>query len=175
MATQNPIEQEGTYPLPEAQVDRFMLKVKVDYPTKEEERRILDRMIEDPVIEVEPVITLDELRQLRESVRLVYTDDKVKDYIVNLVHATRSPAAAGMKDFADLIDYGASPRATIYLAQAARGYAFLRGRGYVTPEDVKIMAHDVLRHRIGTSYEAEAEEIDSDDLVQRLLDHVEVP
>ena len=175
MATQNPIEQEGTYPLPEAQIDRFMLKVKVDYPTKEEERGILDRMMEDPDIDVQAVMSLDELRQLRESVRLVYVDDKIKDYIVNLVHATRAPAAAGMADFADLVDYGSSPRATIYLAQTARAYAFLRGRGYVTPEDVKVMAHDVLRHRIGTSYEAEAEEITSDDLVQRLLDHIEVP
>ena len=175
MATQNPIEQEGTYPLPEAQIDRFMLKVKVDYPTKEEERGILDRMMEDPDIEVQAVMSLEDLRQLRESVRLVYVDDKIKDYIVDLVHATREPAAAGMADFADLVDYGSSPRATIYLAQTARAYAFLRGRGYVTPEDVKVMAHDVLRHRIGTSYEAEAEEIDSDDLVQRLLDQVEVP
>ena len=175
MATQNPIEQEGTYPLPEAQIDRFMLKVKVDYPTKEEERRILDRMMEAPHIEVQAVMGLEDLRQLRESVRLVYVDDKIKDYVVDLVHATREPAAAGMADFADLVDYGSSPRATIYLAQTARAYAFLRGRGYVTPEDVKVMAHDVLRHRIGTSYEAEAEEIDSDDLVQRLLDQVEVP
>ena len=175
MATQNPIEQEGTYPLPEAQIDRFMLKVKVDYPTREEERLILDRMMEEPDIEVNAVVTLDDLRQLRESVRLVYTDDKIKDYIVNLVQATRTPADAGIADFAELIDYGSSPRATIYLAQAARAYAFLRGRGYVTPEDVKTMAHDVLRHRIGTSYEAEAEEIGPDDLVQRLLDHVEVP
>ena len=175
MATQNPIEQEGTYPLPEAQIDRFMLKVKVDYPSKEEERQILDRMMEDPKIEIEPVIGVDDLLQLRDSVRLVYTDDKIKDYIVNLIHATRAPVEAGMEDFADLVDYGSSPRATIYLAQAARAHAFLRGRGYVTPEDVKIMAQDVLRHRIGTSYEAEAEEIDSDELVRRLLDHVEVP
>ena len=175
MATQNPIEQEGTYTLPEAQVDRFMLKVKVDYPTRDEERQILERMMEDRDQALEPVMELDDLRRLRESVRLVYTDDKIKDYIVDLVQATREPAAAGLADLAPLIDYGASPRATLFLARAARAHAFLRRRGYVTPEDVKAVGPDVLRHRVATSYEAEAEEIDSEGIVARLFDHIEVP
>ena len=175
MATQNPIEQEGTYPLPEAQIDRFMLKVVVGYPTRADERAILERMMEDAQIPVDPVIGIDEVRALREAVRLVYVDEKIKDYIVDLVQATREPAAAGLEEMADLVEYGSSPRATLFLARAARAHAFLRRRGYVTPEDVKAVGPDVLRHRIVASYEAEAEEIDSDQLVQRLFDHVEVP
>jgi len=175
LATQNPIEQEGTYPLPEAQIDRFMLKVKVGYPTRDEERQILERMMEDRELPLEPVVGLDDLRRVRESVRLVYTDDKIKDYIVDLVQATRTPAEAGLPDLAPLIDYGASPRATLFLARAARAHAFLRRRGYVTPEDVKAVGPDVLRHRIATSYEAEAEEIDSEAIVSQLFDHIEVP
>ena len=175
MATQNPIEQEGTYPLPEAQIDRFMLKVKVGYPSREEERSILDRMAEDGEIEVEPAASLDEIRALRNSVRLVYVDDKIKDYAVDLVQATRNPAGSGMSELAALIEYGSSPRATIFLVRAARAHAFIRRRGYVTPEDVKSVGADVLRHRIAVSYEAEAEEIDSEEIVTRLFDGVEVP
>ena len=175
MATQNPIEQEGTYPLPEAQIDRFMLKVKVEYPSKEEERAILDRMMEGHDIAVEAVISLEDIGRLRDAVRLVYTDDKIKDYIVDLVQATRSPADAGLADMADLLEYGSSPRATIFLARASRAHAFIRKRGYVTPEDVKAVGADVLRHRLAISYEAEAEEIDADAIVSRLFDHVEVP
>ena len=175
MATQNPIEQEGTYPLPEAQIDRFMLKVVVDYPSKEEERLILDRMAEEPDIAIEPVIELDDIRKLRDSVRLLYIDSKIKDYVVDLVHATRDPAAAGLREMADLIEHGCSPRATLFLSRAARAHAFLRHRGYVTPEDVKAVGVDVLRHRLAVSYEAEAEEIDADEIVKRLFDHVEVP
>ena len=175
MATQNPIEQEGTYPLPEAQIDRFMLKVKVDYPSRDEERQILERMMEGGEVPLEPVLGLDDLRRLRESVRLVYTDDKIKEYIVDLVRATRAPAEAGKPDLEPLIDYGASPRATIFLARAARAHAFLRRRGYVTPEDVKAVGPDVLRHRVATSYEAEAEEIDSESIVAQIFDHIEVP
>ena len=175
MATQNPIEQEGTYPLPEAQIDRFMLKVKVGYPSREEERAILDRMAEEDEITVEPVVSLDDIRALRHSVRLVYVDDKIKDYAVDLVHATRDPEGAGMSELTALIEFGSSPRATIFLVRAARAHAFIRRRGYVTPEDVKAVGADVLRHRIAVSYEAEAEEIDSEEIVRRLFDGVEVP
>ncbi len=175
MATQNPIEQEGTYPLPEAQIDRFMLKVKVDYPSRDEERQILERTMEDRDVPLEPAVSLDDLRRVRESVRLVYVDDKIKDYIVDLVQATRTPVEAGLAELAPLIEYGASPRATLYLARAARAHAFLRRRGYVTPEDVKAIGPDVLRHRVATSYEAEAEEVDSERIVAQLFDHIEVP
>jgi MoxR-like ATPase len=175
MATQNPIEQEGTYPLPEAQVDRFMLKIKVGYPGREEERRILERMAAGGEVEVDPVVALDDVRRLRAAVQLVYMDDKIKDYIVNLVYATRLPQEIGLEDMVDLIEYGASPRATIFLARAARAHAFMRRRAYVTPEDVKAIGADVLRHRILVSYEAEAEEIDAEQIVRRLFDHVEVP
>ena len=175
MATQNPIEQEGTYPLPEAQVDRFMLKVRVGYPSKVEERQILDRMVEDTPIPLEAVMDLKDMRRLREAVRLVYMDDKIKDYIVDLVHATRFPEEAGIPDMAELVEYGSSPRATLFLARASRAHAFIRKRGYVTPEDVKAVGADVLRHRVAVSYEAEAEQIDADDIVRRLFDHVEVP
>ena len=175
LATQNPIEQEGTYPLPEAQVDRFMLKVIVDYPDKEEERRILDRMTaEAGEPAVERVIGPDEILRARQVVRGVYVDDRIKDYIVSLTDATRNPAAYGL-DLGDLIRFGASPRATIFLAQAAKAHAFIQSRGYVTPEDIKAIGHDVLRHRVLLSYEAEAEEITPEDVVQRVFDKVEVP
>ena len=175
MATQNPIEQEGTYPLPEAQIDRFMLKVKVGYPSREEERRILDRVADGPEVEVESVVSLDDIRAAREAVKLVYMDDKIKDYIVTLVHATRFPAEVDLADLVELIEHGSSPRATIFLARAARANAFVRRRGYVTPEDVKAVGADVLRHRLVVSYEAEAEEVDAEQIIQRLFDHVEVP
>ena len=175
MATQNPIEQEGTYPLPEAQIDRFMLKVVVDYPSREEERQILDRMADGGELAVESVVSLEEIRRVREGIELVYMDDKIKDYIVDLVHATRFPAEVGLEDLVGLIEYGASPRATIFLTRAARAHAFIRRRGYVTPEDVKAIGADVLRHRIVVSYEAEAEEIDSEKIVQQLFDQIEVP
>ena len=175
MATQNPIDQEGTYPLPEAQVDRFMLKVKVDYPSRPEERLILDRMANDSPIEVEQAVSIDQIHRLREVVEIVYIDDKIKDYVVDLVQATRRPADYGLADMAPLIEYGASPRAAIFLVRTARAHAFIQRRGYVTPEDVKAVGADVLRHRIIVSYEAEAEEIDSDHIVQQLFDHIEVP
>ena len=175
MATQNPIEQEGTYPLPEAQVDRFMLKVKVDYPTRDEERLILDRMADAGETELARTVGIEEIRRLREVVELIYIDDKIKDYVVDLVQATRDPARYGLGEMGPLIEYGASPRATIFLARAARAHAFIQRRGYVTPEDVKAVGGDVLRHRIRASYEAEAEEIDSQQLVQQLFDHIEVP
>ena len=175
MATQNPIEQEGTYPLPEAQVDRFMLKVKVGYPTRDEERLILDRMADVGETELARTVGIEEIRRLREVVELIYIDDKIKDYVVDLVQATRDPARYGLGEMGPLIEYGASPRATIFLARAARAHAFIQRRGYVTPEDVKAVGGDVLRHRIRASYEAEAEEIDSQQLVQQLFDHIEVP
>ncbi|NKB65542.1 MAG: AAA domain-containing protein [Candidatus Latescibacteria bacterium] len=175
MATQNPIEQEGTYPLPEAQIDRFMLKLKVDYPSREEERLILDRMADDVEIELEPVIGIEEILAARRAVQLVYMDDKIKDYIVDLVHATRYPAEIGLEELDGLVEYGSSPRATIFLARAARAHAFINRRGYVTPEDVKAIGVDVLRHRVVVSYEAEAEEIDAEQIVDKLFNHVEVP
>ncbi len=175
LATQNPIEQEGTYPLPEAQVDRFMLKVKVSYPTKSEERRVLDRMASSQAtVPIEPVVTLDEILASRRLVDRIYVDDKVKDYIVEVVHATRAPGGNGL-DMKRLIDFGASPRATIALTLASRARAFLEGRGFVTPQDVKNVGMEVLRHRIIPSYEAEAENLTSDDLVKRVFDHVAVP
>ncbi|MBL8878641.1 MAG: AAA family ATPase [Phycisphaerales bacterium] len=176
LATQNPIEQEGTYPLPEAQVDRFMLKIMVDYPTRDEERVILDRMGHNRgVPHVEPVMDPQQVLAARGVLDEIYIDDRVKDYIVTLVHATRRPAEFRLKEIASWIQYGASPRATIYLALGARAMAFLAGRGFVTPQDVKDIAPDVLRHRVIVSYEAEAEEKTSDDAVRYVLDHVEVP
>jgi len=175
MATQNPIEQEGTYPLPEAQVDRFMLKVKVDYPTRDEERLILDRMADAGETELARTVGIEEILRLREVVELIYIDDKIKDYVVDLVQATRDPARYGLDEMGPLIEYGASPRATIFLARAGRAHAFIQRRGYVTPEDIKAVGGDVLRHRIRTSYEAEAEEIDTEQIVQQLFDHIEVP
>ncbi len=174
LATQNPIEQEGTYPLPEAQVDRFMLKLQISYPTKAEERRVLDRMGIDEEIEVRSIVQPEQILAGRKVVNEVYVDEKVKDYIVDLVQATRTPAEYGI-EIERWIEYGASPRATIYLLRSARALAFLRGRGYVTPEDVKAMAPDVLRHRVIVTYEAEAEEVDSAAVVRRVLDEVPVP
>jgi MoxR-like ATPase len=175
LATQNPIEQEGTYPLPEAQVDRFMLKLLVDYPARDEERLILDRMATQRAIpQVEPVMEPAKVLEARRVLDEIYMDDKIKDYVVSLVHATRRPAEFKL-DIADWIEYGASPRATIYLTTGAKALAFLAGRGYATPQDVKDIAPDVLRHRIIVSYEAEAEEKTSDDVVRHVLDRVEVP
>ncbi len=174
LATQNPIEQEGTYPLPEAQVDRFMLKLVIGYPDKEEERAILDRMTGAKIPTVEAVVAPEDLVRARSVVREIYIDDAVKDYIVDIVFATRRPGDYGL-DVKHLIAYGSSPRATIYLTTAGKAHAFLRGRGYVTPEDVKAVAPDVLRHRIIVSYEAEAEEITAEQIVDRVLDKVEVP
>jgi MoxR-like ATPase len=175
MATQNPIEQEGTYPLPEAQIDRFMLMVKVGYPTREEERKIMDRMTQPEALKVEPVVTPAELIDARKVVKQVYVDEKVKEYIVDVVFATREPAKHGLKDLAPLVEYGASPRASIALNLAARAHAFLRHRGYVTPEDVKAVGPDVLRHRLVLTYEADAEEVTAEQIVKRVFEVVEVP
>ena len=175
MATQNPIEQEGTYPLPEAQIDRFMLMVKVGYPTREEERKIMDRMTQPEALKVEPVVTPAELIDARSVVKQVYVDEKVKEYIVDVVFATREPAKHGLKDLAPLVEYGASPRASIALNLAARAHAFLRHRGYVTPEDVKAVGPDVLRHRLVLTYEADAEEVTAEQIVKRVFEAVEVP
>jgi len=175
LATQNPIEQEGTYPLPEAQIDRFMLKLKITYPTPSEERLILDRMTSGVKPSVEKVISPDEILRARKVVHDIYVDEKVNEYILRIVLATREPEQYGLGDIKDLIHYGASPRATIFLNLAARAHAFLRGRGYVTPEDIKTIGPDVLRHRIIVTYEAEAEETDSDDIVKKIFDTIEVP
>jgi MoxR-like ATPase len=175
MATQNPIEQEGTYALPEAQLDRFMLMVKVGYPSKEDERTIMDRMTTGLAVKANPVATPEQISNARQVINQIYIDEKIRDYIVNLVQATRDPKAYGMPELADFIEYGASPRASIYLNQAARGHAFLRRRGYVTPEDIKAIGADVLRHRVILTYEAEAEEMTSEQVVRKLFDHVEVP
>jgi len=175
LATQNPIEQEGTYPLPEAQVDRFMLKVKVDYPSRSEERLIVDRMTGAVLPNVHPIISSEEILHARKIVRGIYVDEKIKEYVIDLVMATRQPSQNGLPELANLIEFGASPRASINLINASRAHAFLKGRGFVTPEDIKQIAPDVLRHRIITNYEAEAENITSDHLVQRILDHTDVP
>ena len=175
LATQNPIEHEGTYPLPEAQVDRFMLKVKVGYPTREEERAILDRMATAEPPRAARVIGRADLAAGKATLHRLYMDDKVKDYVVSIVFATRDPRAFGLADLAPLIEYGASPRATIFLTLAARAHAFLRRRAFVTPEDVKAVAYDVLRHRLTLTYEAEAEEVTPEKVVSRVLDKVEVP
>ena len=176
LATQNPIEQEGTYPLPEAQVDRFMLKLKIDYPNKEEEREIMDRMATTNVdISVEAVITPEDILRVRKVVDEIYIDDKVKDYIIDIVFATRDPSDYNLADLDGLIEYGASPRASIYLTLASKACAFIEGRGYVTPQDVKSIGMDVLRHRVIVSYEAEAEDLTSEDIVRRIFDSVEVP
>jgi MoxR-like ATPase len=175
MATQNPIEQEGTYPLPEAQVDRFMLKVKIGYPKPEEERKVVDLALDRTTALVKAVATPADIVSMRDVVELIYLDDKVKDYALSIVQATRDPAKFGLKDVKPLIAFGASPRASIYLAVGARALAFLEGRGYVTPQEVKDIAHDVLRHRVLLSYEAEAEEIDSDAVIAKILAAVPVP
>ncbi|HLL53715.1 MAG TPA: MoxR family ATPase [Myxococcaceae bacterium] len=175
LATQNPIEQEGTYPLPEAQVDRFLLKIKVGYPTREEEKLIMDRMGGDTVPKANKVITTEQIARARSVMNRIYVDEKVKDYILNIVFATREPAQYGLKDLVDYIEYGASPRATLALSQAAKAHAFLRHRGFVTPEDVKAVGFDVLRHRVSLTYEAEAEELTPEKIIQRVFDRVEVP
>ncbi|MHC4267764.1 MAG: AAA family ATPase [Planctomycetota bacterium] len=175
LATQNPIEQEGTYPLPEAQVDRFMLKLKVDYPSKDEEREILDRMaLTDANIKVNSVLATGDIKRLRSVVDQIYIDEKIKDYIVDLVIATRDPQKYNL-NLGEFIEYGASPRATIYLTIASKAYAFLKGRGYVTPQDVKSIGMDILRHRVIITYEAEAEEMTSETVIQNIFDNIEVP
>jgi MoxR-like ATPase len=175
LATQNPIEQEGTYPLPEAQVDRFMLKLRVGYPTRDEEREIMRRMAGGHAIDIRHVATPEAILEARGRIADLYMDDRIVDYIVDIVHATREPKAAGLDELEQLIEFGASPRATIALAQASRAHAFLRGRAFVTPDDVKAIAPDVLRHRVLTTYEAEAEEVTSDEIVSRVLAKVETP
>lgn len=175
MATQNPIEQEGTYTLPEAQVDRFMLKVIIDYPSMEEEQRIVKDRIQGKTQEVKPVVKLDEIMAAREVVKQVYIDDKINNYITEIVFATRFPARFGLTEMEQNINFGASPRASINLALAARAYAFIKHRGYVIPEDVRAVAHDVLRHRIGLTYEAEANNVTSDAIVTEILNKVQVP
>ncbi|MCB9080482.1 MAG: AAA family ATPase [Lewinellaceae bacterium] len=177
LATQNPIEQEGTYPLPEAQVDRFMLKVKIDYPTKEEEREIIRRNLQEETLgaTVKPVVQPKDILRARESVRKVYMDEKIERYILDIVFATRNPAEFGLKALEPLIQYGGSPRASISLAIAGKAYAFLQRRGFVIPEDIRAICHDVLRHRIGLTYEAEAENITQEDIINRILNTVEVP
>jgi MoxR-like ATPase len=175
LATQNPIEQEGTYPLPEAQVDRFMLKLKVGYPSKDEELLILERMAAlEPALDVEPALDLDGLAEVRRTLDGVYVDERLKRYIVDVVHATRRPAEFGL-DLAAYIQLGASPRATIFLTRAARAEALFAGRAYVTPQDVKSVALDVLRHRVAVTYEAEAEELSAEAIVERILSHLPVP
>lgn len=175
MATQNPIEQEGTYPLPEAQVDRFMLKVVIDYPTLEEEKLIIRENLQGSLPETVPVITADEILAAREVVRKVYIDEKIEQYIADIVFATRYPDRYGLPQLKDLITFGVSPRASINLAKASRAYAFIKRRGYVIPEDVRAVAHDVLRHRIGLSYEAEATNVTSEEIVSDIINKVEVP
>ena len=175
MATQNPIEQEGTYPLPEAQMDRFMLKVVIGYPTIEEEKSIIRENIRESLPSVSPMCSIDEILQARKVVRDVYIDEKIEQYIADIVFATRYPDRYGLKDLKDMISFGGSPRASISLAKAARAYAFVKRRGYVVPEDVRAVAHDVLRHRIGLTYEAEASNVTSEEIVSRIINKVEVP
>lgn len=175
MATQNPIEQEGTYPLPEAQVDRFMLKVIISYPTKEEEKKIIHQNIFEPVVVDKAVISVDEILEARKIVREVYIDEKIGRYIVDIVFATRFPDQYGMAGLKDMIEFGASPRASINLALAARAFAFIKRRGYVIPEDIRAVCHDVLRHRIGLTYEAEANNLTSEEIISEILNKVEVP
>ncbi len=175
LATQNPIEQEGTYPLPEAQVDRFMLMLKIGYPTPAEERIIMDRNTATTVIKVEKVISPEDIVKARDVVRSIYIDEKVKEYIINIVFATREPQKYGLASIKDMISFGASPRATIYLNLAAKAHAFLKGRGYITPEDIKAIGADVLRHRVMLTYEAEAEEVTAEDIIKKVFDTIEVP
>ncbi|MCM1337016.1 MAG: AAA family ATPase [Candidatus Amulumruptor caecigallinarius] len=175
MATQNPIEQEGTYPLPEAQVDRFLLKVIISYPSKEEEMRIIRQNIAAESREVRPLLRPEEIIEVQKVVKQIYLDEKIERYIIDIVFATRQPETAGLEDLKNIIAFGASPRASISLALASRAYAFIRGRGYVIPEDVRAVCHDVLRHRIGLTYEAEANNITTDEIISNILDKVEVP
>ena len=175
MATQNPIEQEGTYPLPEAQVDRFMLKVLISYPKKEEKAQIIRQQIRPESQQIRPVVSIADILELRRLAAEVYIDEKIERYIVDIVFATRQPADYGLENFKSFISFGASPRASINLALAARSYALMKGRGYVIPEDVRAVCYDVLRHRIGLSYEAEAQDLTSDELIKEILNRVEVP
>ena len=175
MATQNPIEQEGTYPLPEAQVDRFMLKVVINYPKKEEEKLILRQNITNTYAQANTIVKMEEIIHARELVRQIYLDEKIENYITDIVFASRYPEDFHLNKYSGLISYGASPRASIYLALAAKALAFIKGRGYVIPEDIRAVAHDVLRHRIGLTYEAEAENITSEDIINEILNTVEVP
>ena len=175
LATQNPIEQEGTYPLPEAQVDRFMLKVKISYPSRDEELNIMRRNINDNTVQVQRVITIEDILKGRELVQEIYIDEKIEKYIIDIVLATRNPEDFGMDNLTDLISYGGSPRATIYLALGAKAMAFIKRRGYVIPEDVRAICHDVLRHRLAITYEAEAEDITSEYLINEILNKIEVP
>ncbi|MCD6505609.1 MoxR family ATPase [Candidatus Poribacteria bacterium] len=175
LATQNPIEQEGTYPLPEAQIDRFMLKLKLDYPSREEELKIMRRMSKGEEFKVEPVIGAPDILRMRDEVRKIYIDSRLEEYIVDIVRATRSPSQFGLADLEPLIEYGASPRASIYLSMTSKAHAFLQGRDFVLPEDVQAMAMDVLRHRIILSYEAEAEEITPEWIITRILETIELP
>ena len=175
LATQNPIEQEGTYPLPEAQVDRFLMKVIIGYPSKEEEKQIVRQNIASVKANVQALIKPEEILEIRKIVEKIYIDEKIEKYIVDIVFATRFPSDCGLNDLQSIISFGASPRASISMAIAARAYAFLRGRGYVIPEDVRAICHDVLRHRIGLSYEAEANNISADEVVSEILDKIAVP
>ena len=175
LATQNPIEQEGTYPLPEAQVDRFMLKCVVSYPTKEEEREIMRNSVNNTFGKVKPVVSLQDIQEARQAVREVYMDEKIERYILDIVFATRNPKESNLAKLANMISYGGSPRASINLALASKAYAFIKRRGYVVPEDVRAICRDVMRHRIGLTYEAEAENITSEEIISQLLDTVEVP
>lgn len=175
LATQNPIEQEGTYPLPEAQVDRFMLKVKINYPSREEELNIMRQNINDNIVQVQPVITIKDILSGRKLIQKIYIDEKIEKYIIDIVLATRNPKDFGMDNLTDLISYGGSPRATIYLALGAKAMAFVKRRGYVIPEDVRAICHDVLRHRLAITYEAEAEDITSEYLINEILNKIEVP
>jgi MoxR-like ATPase len=175
LATQNPIEQEGTYPLPEAQVDRFMLKVKITYPTKKEEQEILKRKSKGVEPEIKAVVSPKDILKAREVVNDIYVDEKIENYILDIVFATRNPEEYKLGDLKSLISYGASPRATIFLTRAAKAYAFLSGRGYVTPEDIKTIGMDVLRHRVIVSYEAEAEEMTPEDIIKQIFNEIEVP
>lgn len=175
MATQNPIEQEGTYPLPEAQTDRFLLKVVIGYPNKEEEKQIIRQNISGKLEPVTPVVDKKDILEVQKIVEKIYIDEKIENYIVDIVFATREPSKYGLPDLQSIISYGASPRASISLAKAARAYAFLRGRGYVIPEDVRAVCHDVIRHRIGLSYEAEANNISADEVINDIVDKIAVP
>ncbi len=175
MATQNPIEQEGTYPLPEAQVDRFLLKVVIGYPTRDEEKVIIRQNITNQRAKIQPILRPSEIIEAQKIVEQIYLDEKIERYIVDIVFATRFPADYGLNDLNGIISFGASPRASISLARAARAYAFLRQRGYVIPEDIRAVCHDVLRHRIGLTYEAEANNITADDIISEILNKVEVP
>jgi len=175
MATQNPIEQEGTYPLPEAQIDRFMLKTVIDYPKLDEEQLIVRQNLKGEFEQINPVVTIDQIKRAQEAVREVYMDEKIEKYILDIIFATRIPENYGLKEMKPLISFGASPRGSINLAAAAKCYAFIKRRGYVIPEDVRALVHDVLRHRIGLTYEAEAENITSEDLINKIVNVIEVP